>query len=59
MDIVKGRKENVFSKKMETPMATVVMLASGKAKYNLKNELAVDIAGQALDIIFNGLIIYF
>ena len=52
MDIVKGRKENVFSKKMETPMATVVMLASGKAKYNLKNQLAVDIAGQALDIIF-------
>ena len=52
IDIVKGRKENVFSKKMETPMATVVMLASGKGKYNLKNELAVDIAGQALDIIF-------
>ena len=33
-------------------MATVVMLASGKAKYNLKNELAIDMAGQCLDILF-------
>ncbi|MBO4657551.1 MAG: insulinase family protein [Bacteroidales bacterium] len=52
LDIVKGRKENVFSKKMETPMATVVMLASGKAKYNLKNELLMEMAGQCLDILF-------
>ncbi len=50
--VAKGRKENIFRKEMETPMATVAMLASGKGKYNLKNQLALDMAVQSLDIIF-------
>ena len=50
--VVKGKEENIFRKQMETPMATVAMIASGKADYNLKNDLAFDFAVQALNIIF-------
>ena len=50
--VVKGKVDNVFRKKMEVPMATVAMVGSGKAEYNLKNDLAFDIATQALNIIF-------
>ena len=50
--VVKGKVNNVFSKKMETPMATVAMIVSGKEKYNLKNDLALDMLVQTLNIIF-------
>ena len=50
--VVKGKVENVFGKKMETPMATVAMIASGKDKYNLKNNVAMDMMVQTMNILF-------
>ena len=48
----KGSHEVVFERQMEQEMATVLFVESGKAKYNLKNSLTYDIAGQILDIIY-------
>lgn len=46
----KGVHENVFSREMETPIATIFMNKFGDVTYNLKNELTYSIAGQVLDI---------
>ena len=51
-DISEGEIENLFDKEMETPMAIYLTIASGTCKYNLKNDLAFDFAGQVLDIIY-------
>ncbi|MBR1538727.1 MAG: insulinase family protein, partial [Bacteroidales bacterium] len=47
-----GHNDKVFGKKMEIPMAVVVYMETGDGKYNLKNDLALDIAHQVLDIIY-------
>ena len=52
LGFAKGMLDNEFGKKMEVPMAVVVYLESAKGKYNLKNDMALDIAHQILDIIF-------
>ena len=48
----KGKNDNVFAKDMEIPMAVVAYLETGLGKYDLKNELTLDIAHQILDIIY-------
>jgi len=52
MDIKPGKITNIFDKEMEVPQATYLQVVDGKAKYNLKNNLALDFAGQVLDIIY-------
>ena len=52
LDFTKGLNDKVFAKEMEVPMAIVIYLESGKGKYNLKNDLTIDIAHQILDIIY-------
>ncbi len=52
MDIVKGNVEYIYGKEQQTPMATIIMLYSGKVKYNLKNDLLMSFFNQALDIVF-------
>lgn len=45
-----GDRENIFTREMETPVATIFMSKFGQTSYNLKNELTYSIAGQVLDI---------
>ena len=52
VDIQKGEIKNVFEKQMATPSATVYLVYSGKAKYNLKNYLMMSLTDQILDIIY-------
>ena len=52
LDIQKGNIKNVFDKQMATPSATVYLVYSGKAKYNLKNFLMMSLTEQILDIIY-------
>lgn len=52
MDVAKGVHQNIFDKEMETPSATVLFVNSGKAKYNLRNDLAFELATSCLDILF-------
>ena len=52
MGFAKGMNDKVFAKEMEVPMAVVVYMETGKGKYNLKNDLTLDIAHQILDIIY-------
>ena len=49
--IVDGSRENIFTREMETPAATVLMTYKGKAKYDLKTQLVNSISEQVLDII--------
>ena len=52
LNFAKGRIDNVFGKKMETPMAVVVYMETADGVFNLKNDLALDLANQILDIIY-------
>ena len=52
MDINPGKIVNIFEKEMEVPQATNLTVVSGTCDYNLKNVLAMDFAGQILDIIY-------
>lgn len=52
MDIAKGILENTYAKEQQTPMATVVMIHSGKCAYSLKNNLLMSFLTQALDMIY-------
>ena len=52
LSFAEGHNDKVFGKKMEIPMAVVVYMETGDGKYNLKNDLALDIAHQILDIIY-------
>lgn len=47
---INGRRENIFSREMETPSATILMTFFGDVTINLKNDLAASIAEQVLDI---------
>lgn len=52
VDIIKGIRENTYAKEQQTPMATVVMIHSGKCAYNLKNSLLMSFLTQALDMVY-------
>ncbi len=52
MTFAEGELEKEFSKKMEVPMAVVLYVESAKGTFNLKNDLALDIAQQILNIIY-------
>lgn len=49
-DFREGLQQNVFTRQMEIPMATIAYFDSGKIKYNLRNKLSMDLALQALSI---------
>ena len=51
-DLRKGFYENNFTREMETAKSTVLMVASGKCKYTLKNLLLMNMTKQLLDIIY-------
>ncbi len=52
MDIRKGMYENNFTKDLETPKASVLMLYSGNCKYDLKNNLQMSMLGQLLNMVY-------
>lgn len=52
MDIRKGEYKNIFSKQMETPKATVLMIESGKCDYTLKNDILMNMLSQALNMVY-------
>lgn len=52
LEIQKGKHKTVFERQVETPDATVLLTYSGKVKYNLKNNLLMDITSQILDIVY-------
>ena len=50
MDIRKGEYTNVFHKDLQTPKATVIIVASGKTDYDLKNNLKISMLTQLLNM---------
>ena len=52
MDILPGTRVKEYSKEMQTPMATTIMIYSGKEKYDLRNNVLMDYLSQILDIVF-------
>ena len=48
----KGQYENNFVRELETPKSTVLIINSGKCKYNLKNKLMMNILGQLLNMVY-------
>ena len=52
MNVRKGFYKNQFTKKQETPIATILFLYTGKAKYDLRNSLTLSILEQALDMVY-------
>lgn len=52
MNMRQGAYKNEFAKKLETPKATVFTLYSGKCPYTLENDIALDMAAQALDLVY-------
>lgn len=47
-----GNYKNIFSKKQETPKATVVVFYNGKCAYTLKNDIMLSMLSQILDIVY-------
>ncbi|NCC10040.1 MAG: insulinase family protein [Bacteroidia bacterium] len=52
LEIRKGAFDNVFAKKQETPMATILFTYSGTCKYDLKNNVLMNFLTQAMDMIY-------
>jgi len=52
MEMRKGEYKNVFSKKQETPMASVFTLYNGKCKYTSENDIMMSMLDQVLDIVY-------
>lgn len=48
----KGNIKNEFARKQETPMATILYVLDGSAKYNLKNTILASFLQQALDMVY-------
>jgi zinc protease len=48
----KGEYDNVFAKKQETPMATILFLYTGACKYDLRNSILLSFLDQALDLVY-------
>ena len=51
-DIRKGIYENNFTREMETAKSSVLMVASGKCKYDQKNVIMMSMLGQLLNILY-------
>lgn len=51
-DIRKGIYENNFTRDMETAKSSVLMVASGKCKYDQKNVVMMNMLGQLLNILY-------
>lgn len=52
MDIRKGKHQAVFNKEQETPLATVIMVNSGKVAYNLKNKILMTCFTRTMDMVY-------
>ena len=52
IDMRQGDYKNVFSKQLETPKATVLVINNGKCAYTLKNQIMMSMLSQILDIIY-------
>ena len=52
LDILPGTRIKEYAKEMQTPMATTIMVYSGKESYNLRNNVLMDFLTQALDMVF-------
>ena len=52
MDIQKGKRQVVFNQKQETPLATVILVNSGKVDYNLKNKLLMTCFTRTMDMVY-------
>ncbi|MBQ9676279.1 MAG: insulinase family protein [Bacteroidaceae bacterium] len=52
LDILPGTRIKEYAKEMQTPMATTIMVYSGKENYNLRNNVLMDFLTQALDMVF-------
>ena len=52
VEIRQGAYKNEFIRKQETAKASNFILISGDCKYNLKNDILLDMAGQILDLIY-------
>lgn len=51
-ELRKGNYKNNFTREMETAKSTVLIIASGKCDYNLKNAVMMSMMPQLLDIIY-------
>jgi zinc protease len=47
-----GEYKNIFSKQLETPKATVLVINNGKCAYTLKNQIMMSMLSQILDIMY-------
>lgn len=52
MDMRQGEYKNVFSKQLETPKATVIIVTNGKCDFTLKNQIMMSMLSQILDIVY-------
>ena len=52
IDLRQGDYKNVFSKQLETPKATVLVINNGKCAYTLKNQIMMSMVSQILDIMY-------
>lgn len=52
LDILPGTRVKEYAKEMQTPMATTIMVYSGKESYNLRNNVLMDFLTQVLDMVF-------
>ena len=52
MNFRKGKYENVFIKKQETPMATIFYLFTGACKYDLRNNTILSYLSQIMNMVY-------
>lgn len=52
MDMRQGEYKNIFSKQLETPKATVIIMTNGKCDFTLKNQIMMSMLSQILDIVY-------
>lgn len=52
LDIRKGTYKKVFDKKQQTPMATVVVVNSGKCDYNMKNKIMMTCLTRIMNLVY-------
>ena len=52
VDMRQGDYKNVFSKQLETPKATVLVINNGKCTYTPKNQIMMSMITQILDIMY-------
>jgi zinc protease len=52
IDMRQGDYKNIFSKKLETPKASVLVINNGKCAYTLKNQIMMSMLSQILNIMY-------